>query len=90
MTENEKEDQVSFRKYEQVWQQIAKAVRPVRIRVPRNFQRTFIQAVRKEKTIANMRRKMLDMPRYGKLITTVDEKDPCILVFSLEHNGDLL
>ena len=88
--ENEKDEQVSFRKYEQVWQQIAKAVRPVRIRVPKNYQRTFIQAVRKEKTIANMRRKQLDMPRYGRLNTTVDEKDPLILVFSLEHNGDLL
>jgi hypothetical protein len=89
MTENE-EVEVTFRKYEQVWQQIAKAVRPVRIRVPKNFQRTFIQAVRKEKTIANVRRKSLGMPSYGRMATVVDEKDPLILIFSLEYNGDLL
>lgn len=91
MTENEKDaDEVTYRRYEQVWQQIAKAVRPVRIRVPVRFQKTFIQAVRKEKTIANMRRKSLGMPRYGKMTTTRDEKDPMILVFTMEYNGDLL
>jgi hypothetical protein len=84
------ESQVTYRQYERVWQFIAATSRPVRIRVPISRHRTFKQAIKKEKTIANRRRISLGMPRYGKLHIDVDKDRKDILIFSLTHNGDLL
>ena len=83
-------DWVVYRKYEKVWQAIAAAAKPVRIRVPVGFQKTFRQAIMKEKSKANVRRKELDMPAYGKMQIEVDKKNKEILIFSLAYNGDLL
>ena len=83
-------DSPIYRKYEKVWQVIAKAAKPVCIRVPVGFQRTFKQAIMKEKSIANVRRKQLDMPAYGKMRIEVDKDNPELLRFSLMYNGDLL
>jgi len=75
--------------------QIAKAEAdtPVSVRCSSAFVPTLLQAVKKEKTIANVARKNLDMPRYGKL-SYVLAPEPggkfTKITFSLTYNGDHL
>ena len=83
-----------LREYQKLWMTIAESNEPVSVVVHMNHVRTLIQAVRKEKCLANNTRKGLDMPRYGRLsstIGTVDgKKDHRRIRFSLTYNGDKL
>jgi hypothetical protein len=88
--------QRKLRQYQGLWLEIAKADldKPVSIRCHGSFVRCLIQAVRKEKSIANVMRKNLDMPRYGELVCTVveDKQDKKFrkITFTLAYNGDHL
>lgn len=81
-----------LRQYEGLWQQIAKRAEPVAVTCAASYAPRLIQAVRKEKSIANIHRRNFDMPRYGKLEVTREElADRKVrLVFTLKYNGDML
>ena len=88
--------QRKLRQYQGLWLEIAKAEadKPVSIRCHGSFVRCLIQAVRKEKSIANVTRRNLDLPRYGELECTVSEdktdKKFRKITFTLAYNGDHL
>lgn len=78
------------RRYQTVWQEIAKRTEPTKIKVSVKFQATFIKAIRKEKSLANVLRRNLGMPEYGDLRVTQDALDKSVLVFEMDYNGDHL
>jgi hypothetical protein len=84
----------SLRQYQALWLQIAKAdaATPISVRCSSSFVPTVLQAVKKEKTIANMARKNLDLPRYGKLSYTLEPAGGNFtkITFHLAYNGDFL
>lgn len=85
---------IKYRSYQGLWLAIAgaSADKPIKVECHRRFARRLIQAVRKEKSMANNTRKQLDMPRYGKMtsvIVSVDKVNVSI-EFSLSYNGDQL
>jgi hypothetical protein len=86
-----------LREYQGLWLEIARKADPdkhVSITCHASFSRRLIQAVRKEKTAANILRKNLGMPRYGRLMHTIepllDSKGKVRISFHLEYNGDML
>ena len=83
-----------LRQYQELWLRIAKAEAdaPASVRCSSSFVPTVLQAVKKEKTIANMARKNLDMPRYGKLTYTLEKVEGNFtkITFHLAYNGDFL
>lgn len=85
-----------LRQYQGLWLEIAKAEadKPVSVKCHASFSRTIIQAVRKEKTAANMLRKNLNLPAYGKLHHVIepllDNRSRVKITFNLEYNGDML
>ena len=78
-----------LRMYQQLWLLIAANTsdQPVKITCPVRNHKRVIQAVRKEKTIANMLRKNVDAVSYGRLIVTTVGNE---LRFKLDWNGDML
>ncbi len=82
------------RRYEDLWKRIAASDKPLEVVCASSFARRLIQAVRKEKSIANVTRKNLDMPRYGKLLSVIEpsKTNPreVSVTFTLEFNGDKL
>lgn len=80
-------EQRQLRKYEKIWLLIAANTsgKPVRVRCVKEFQRTLIQAVKKEKARVNAPRKKVDAVFHGKLV--IEQHDDCVL-FSLSYNGD--
>jgi hypothetical protein len=78
---------IKLRKYQPVWQQIAASLGPVRYKVSPGFHRTFIQAIRKEKCIANITHKSLGIPGYGRMSV---KTDGAVVIFELSMNGDML
>jgi len=85
----------NYRQYEKLWLLVASrdpAEEAVGILChPRAAQR-IIQAVRKEKAIANKTRKDLKLPRYGEMDSTITaQPDGRVrITFKLKYNGDLL
>lgn len=78
-----------LRMYQRIWNLIAENTsdQPVKITCPVNNHKRLIQAVRKEKTIANMARKNVDAVSYGELVIAVDGTT---IAFSLKYNGDMI
>lgn len=78
-----------MRMYESVWDKIARntSEQPVKVRCPIGNQPRLIQAVKKEKTIANTLRKNVDAVSYGRLIV---KRDGEWIYFSLHYNGDMI
>lgn len=80
--------------YQELWLRIAKADERVVISCSSGYARTLIQAVRKEKSIANKLREHIGMPRYGKLLVTQTAGKPgsnkVEIEFRLAFNGDKL
>jgi hypothetical protein len=87
-----KSDIPKLRQYEELWRQIAKRSEPVHVTCAAGYAKRLIQAVRKEKSIANVRRKNFDMPRYGELEVTREDlpERKVRLTFQLKYNGDML
>lgn len=83
-----------LREYQALWLEIARADAGavVKVRCSASYSRRLIQAVRKEKSISNSTRKNFDMPRYGKLLSTIDKVDNRVVIisFQLTYNGDQL
>lgn len=83
-----------LREYQSLWLSIASADADTQVKVKcaATFARRLIQAVRKEKSLANNTRKTLDMPRYGKLFSQITKVDnhKVLVCFSLSYNGDQL
>lgn len=77
------------RMYQSLWLMIAQSTsdKPVKVRCPVANQTRLIQAVRKEKSAANMLRKNVDAVSYGKLVTV---QDGDWVYFSLKYNGDMI
>lgn len=88
------ESKQPLRYYEGLWLQIRDADKPVPIICSKKEAKTIIQGVRKEKCIANVRRKQLELVAYGQLdspITPVPERPGKVrILFSLSYNGDKL
>lgn len=85
----------TFRQYEKLWQLIASPDHNdagVPIVCPARAAKRIIQAVRKEKVIANNTRKALGMPRFGEMSSTIEKQaDGRVrIVFKLSYNGDML
>jgi hypothetical protein len=87
---------IKLREYQDLWLRIAAADSgtPVIVRCSKNYSKTLIQAVRKEKCIANNNRKNFDMPRYGTMHSEIkpveDSKHHVQIFFTLTYNGDQL
>lgn len=77
------------RMYQNVWELIEKnrSTEPVKVVCPGPGQARLIQAVRKEKSMANMQRKNVDATNHGRLIVKVEGRN---VFFSLVYNGDVL
>lgn len=85
----------SYRQYEELWLKIASgdhADKGVPIKCHPRAAKRIIQAVRKEKAIANKTRKDLQLPRYGEMNSVIEYTDDgrARILFSLQYNGDLL
>ena len=82
----------SEREYEGLWKKIAANSDGLSILLHPAYAPRVIQAVKKEKSRANVLRKNLDMPRYGKLeIDQSKQPDGRLKVtFRLKYNGDML
>lgn len=86
----------SLRQYQDLWQKIASASagEGTPVVCHKSFVRTLIQAVRKEKTAANMLRKQLELSHYGRLHQKIEPivgtKDKVRVTFTLTFNGDHL
>lgn len=80
---------IKLRMYQKLWLMIAKNTSdvPVKVSAPIGNHKRIIQAVRKEKTIANVQRKNVDAVSFGDLIVTENGRD---IFFSLDWNGDML
>lgn len=82
-----------FRLYEQLWQAIASGRRDaVSAKTHPNNVRRLIQAVRKEKALANSLRKMCGQPAFGRMTCKVEQvsRTEARVTFSLAYNGDML
>lgn len=79
-----------MRMYQDLWNRIARADERVVITCSGGYAKTLIQAVRKEKSIANILRRGLGMPRYGMLLVTkkVLPAGKVEIEFRLAFNGD--
>lgn len=82
-----------MRKYEVIWEQIKKSTDPdkwvyVNVRSVDMIQ-TIINMVQVEKSAANVARKGLDLPSYGRLEIT-REPDKMRVGFRLKNNGAAL
>ena len=77
------------RMYQKLWEMIAKNTSdaPVKVRCPVGNQPRLIQAVKKEKSAANMLRKSVDAVSYGELVI---KRDGDHVFFSLKYNGDMI
>jgi len=77
------------RMYESIWEHIAKNTsdKPVKVRCPVGNQNRLIQAVKKEKSAANVLRKNVDAVSYGELEI---RRDGEFVYFSLKYNGDMI
>jgi hypothetical protein len=77
------------RMYQNLWEMIAKNTsdKPVKVRCPVGNQPRLIQAVKKEKSAANVLRKSVDAVSYGELIIHCDGE---WVYFSLKYNGDMI
>ena len=75
--------------YQNLWEMIAKNTsdKPVKVRCPVGNQPRLIQAVKKEKSAANVLRKNVDAVSYGELII---QRDGEYVYFSLKYNGDMI
>jgi hypothetical protein len=75
--------------YQNLWEMIAKNTsdKPVKVRCPIGNQPRLIQAVKKEKSAANVLRKNVDAVSYGELII---HRDGEFVYFSLKYNGDMI
>jgi hypothetical protein len=82
----------SVRKYATIWSAISAApmTTPVKVRVHKNNMDTLIQGVLKEKSRETAVLARYHMPRAGKLSIdrgSPDDKDMCIVTFSLPVDG---
>ena len=77
------------RMYQNLWEHIAKNTSdmPVKVRCPVRNQPRLIQAVKKEKSAANILRKNVDAVSYGELVIRCDGE---YVMFSLKYNGDMI
>lgn len=78
-----------LRMYQKLWLLIAQNTsdKPVEITCPVGNHKRVIQAVRKEKSIANKLRKNVEAVSYGELIVTTNGNK---IFFSLDWNGDMI
>lgn len=78
-----------MRQYEPIWNRLKGSTTPVEVRYSASNLDRLIRAVKKEKTAANVQRKALGLPAYGRLEIVVDEARR-VVKFSISYNGDML
>lgn len=81
-----------MRKYEEIWEKLkrTKMDQWVMVHFKSDHQlQTIINMVKKEKCSANITRKRLDLPSFGKLVIKRDPEAKRVY-FSLSNSGDAL